>query len=173
MPDEDLLDAYSQAVIQVAEKVSPAIVNINTVFKRSPVPPWLMPEGPKGLGSGMIIAPDGFILTNSHVVHNAQKLEVSLSDGRTFPAELVGEDPQTDLAIIRINAEGTIPIVQALIEKGLPMGTALAFMMSVVAISPPELVILRKVLKLKLLVIFVAVVAVAIIVIGYLFNTIL
>lgn len=71
------------------------------------------------------------------------------------------------------NAAGTIPIVQALIEKGLPMGTALAFMMSVVAISPPELVILRKVLKPKLLVIFMAVVAVAIIIIGYLFNTIL
>lgn len=71
------------------------------------------------------------------------------------------------------NAAGTIPIVQALIEKGLPMGTALAFMMSIVAISPPELIILRKVLKPKLLAIFVAIVAVAIIIIGYIFNLIL
>ncbi len=71
------------------------------------------------------------------------------------------------------NAAGTIPIVQALIEKGLPMGTALAFMMSVVAISPPELIILRKVLKPKLLAVFVAMVAVAIVIIGYIFNVIL
>ena len=68
------------------------------------------------------------------------------------------------------NAAGTIPIVQALMEKGLPIGTALAFMMSVTAISLPELVILRKVLKPRLLAIFVGVVVIAIIIIGYLFN---
>jgi len=71
------------------------------------------------------------------------------------------------------NAAGTIPIVQALVEKGLPMGTALAFMMSIVAISTPELIILRKVIKPKLIAIFVGIVSVAIIIIGYLFNTIL
>jgi uncharacterized membrane protein YraQ (UPF0718 family) len=71
------------------------------------------------------------------------------------------------------NAAGTIPIVQALVEKGLPMGTALAFMMSIVAISTPELIILRKVLKPKLLAIFVGFISVAIIFIGYLFNSIL
>lgn len=71
------------------------------------------------------------------------------------------------------NAAGTIPIVQALVEKGLPMGTALAFMMSIVAISTPELIILRKVIKPKLIAIFVGIVAVAIIMIGYLFNMIL
>jgi uncharacterized membrane protein YraQ (UPF0718 family) len=71
------------------------------------------------------------------------------------------------------NAAGTIPIVQALVEKGLPMGTALAFMMSIVAISAPELIILRKVIKLKLIAIFVGIVALAIIIIGYLFNVIL
>lgn len=71
------------------------------------------------------------------------------------------------------NAAGTIPIVQALIGKGLPMGTALAFMMAVVAISPPELVILRKVLKPRLLVVFVAIVTTAIIIIGYLFNAVI
>lgn len=71
------------------------------------------------------------------------------------------------------NAAGTIPIVQALVEKGLPMGTALAFMMSIVAISTPELIILRKVIKPKLLAIFTGTVAVAIIIVGYLFNAIL
>jgi hypothetical protein len=71
------------------------------------------------------------------------------------------------------NAAGTIPIIQALVEKGLPMGTALAFMMSVVAISTPEMIILRKVIKPKLIAIFVGIVAVAIIIVGYLFNAIL
>jgi uncharacterized membrane protein YraQ (UPF0718 family) len=71
------------------------------------------------------------------------------------------------------NAAGAIPIVQALVEKGLPMGTALAFMMSIVAISTPELIILRKVIKPKLIAIFTGIVAVSIIIIGYLFNVIL
>jgi len=71
------------------------------------------------------------------------------------------------------NAAGAIPIVQALVEKGLPMGTALAFMMSIVAISTPELIILRKVIKPKLIAIFTGIMAVSIIIIGYLFNMIL
>jgi uncharacterized membrane protein YraQ (UPF0718 family) len=71
------------------------------------------------------------------------------------------------------NAAGTIPIIQALVGKGLPMGTALAFMMSIVAISTPEMIILRKVIKPKLIAIFVGIVTVAIIIIGYLFNAIL
>jgi len=71
------------------------------------------------------------------------------------------------------NAAGTIPIVQALVGKGLPMGTALAFMMSIVAISAPELIILRNVLKPKLLAVFTGIVATAIIIVGYLFNAIL
>ena len=71
------------------------------------------------------------------------------------------------------NAAGTIPIVQALVGKGLPMGTALAFMMSIVAISTPEMIILRKVIKPKLIGIFAGIVAGAIIIVGYLFNAIL
>jgi uncharacterized membrane protein YraQ (UPF0718 family) len=71
------------------------------------------------------------------------------------------------------NAAGTIPIIQALVEKGLPMGTALAFMMSIVAISTPEMIILRKVIKPKLIGIFAGIVTVAIIIVGYLFNAIL
>lgn len=71
------------------------------------------------------------------------------------------------------NAAGTIPIVQALMGKGMPLGTVLAFMMAVTAISFPEMVILRKVLKVKLLVIFAAILTVAIIIVGYLFNSIM
>ena len=71
------------------------------------------------------------------------------------------------------NAAGTIPIIQALVEKGLPMGTALAFMMSIVAISTPEMIILRKVIKPKLIAIFAGIVSTAIIIVGYLFNAIL
>ncbi len=71
------------------------------------------------------------------------------------------------------NAAGTIPIVQALVEKGMPIGTALAFMMAIVAISVPEMVILRKVIKPKLIAIFVGIVSIAIIIIGYLFNAVL
>ena len=71
------------------------------------------------------------------------------------------------------NAAGTIPIVQALMGKGMPLGTVLAFMMAITAISFPEMVILRKVLKVKLLVIFAAIMTVAIIMVGYLFNAIL
>jgi uncharacterized membrane protein YraQ (UPF0718 family) len=71
------------------------------------------------------------------------------------------------------NAAGAIPIVQALVEKGLPMGTALAFMMSIVAISTPELIILRKVIKPKLIAIFTGIMVLSIIIIGYLFNMIL
>lgn len=104
--EESLLDAYSQAVVGVAERVSPAVVNISATFRVSRP---IYPSGPHeatGTGSGIIVAPDGFILTNSHVVHEAIKIEVTLNDGRSFIAQSVGEDPPTDLAVIRITASG-------------------------------------------------------------------
>src|SRR5688572_15621966 len=92
---EEVLDAYSQAVMQVAERVGPSVVNIE-VTHRSPRAPQ---QEFHGGGSGVIIAPDGYILTNSHVVHGAAQLHVTLADGRDFPAERIGEDPETDVAV--------------------------------------------------------------------------
>jgi S1-C subfamily serine protease len=99
--DHELLDSYSKTVSGVVEKVGPTVVNIRAhhIDRASSA-------GPEsgGTGSGFVIAPDGFILTNSHVVHGAARLEVTLADGRKYGATLVGEDPETDLAVIRINA---------------------------------------------------------------------
>src|SRR5262249_52431871 len=108
--DSGLLDAYSVAVIAAAEKVTPSVVNIEV--RHSPngqqVSPSRRPEL-RGSGSGFVFTPDGFILTNSHVVHGASKLGVTLSDGRSFEARLIGEDPDTDLAVIRIDGDHLVP----------------------------------------------------------------
>ncbi|WKZ18605.1 MAG: trypsin-like peptidase domain-containing protein [Candidatus Jettenia sp. CY-1] len=104
--DGELLDAYSKAVVSASEKVIPSVVNINvrqSLNGRQAVHPR-MSQQMVGSGSGFIFTPDGFILTNSHVVHNASQIEVALSDGRRFSADMIGDDPDTDLAIIRIQA---------------------------------------------------------------------
>ena len=99
-PDDDaaLLDAYSEAVVSVVDAIGPAVVGVRT--KR--------PGGGRGegAGSGVILASDGYILTNSHVVHGAGELEVSLTDGRRLAASLAGEDPASDLAVIRAGGGG-------------------------------------------------------------------
>src|SRR2546427_2907470 len=99
--DEELLDTYSRTVSGVVEKVGPAVVNIRVHHTNNG-----RQRGPESgdTGSGFVIAPDGYVLTNSHVVHGAGRLEVTTADGRTFGATMVGEDPETDLAVARVNA---------------------------------------------------------------------
>ena len=99
--DLELLDAYSRAIVKVVEEVGPAVVGI-TIGVQSP----RQAAEQAGAGSGVIIAPDGYILTNDHVVANARRLQATLEDGRTLAAEVVGTDPATDLAVIRVNASG-------------------------------------------------------------------
>jgi S1-C subfamily serine protease len=92
--DSRLLDAYSRTIAAVVSRVAPSVVNIRV----------LSGERGSGGGSGFILARDGFILTNSHVVYGAREIEVTLRDTRVYPAQLIGTDPETDLAVIRVDA---------------------------------------------------------------------
>lgn len=137
LEDALLLDAYSRAVIGAVDRVSPSVVNIEVLERRGVskalVPKGAQPGGPGsrrpgpnpqgpprqgaperrgprgGSGSGFLFTPDGFILTNSHVVHGATQMYVTLQDGRRLEASLVGDDPDTDLAVVRIGGDDLMP----------------------------------------------------------------
>ena len=97
--DFELLDAYSRAVVSVVDAVGPAVVSISVGVKQGHET-----IDQAGAGSGVVIAPDGYILTNDHVVRDSKALKVRLTDGTTLAATLIGKDPATDLAVIRANA---------------------------------------------------------------------
>ena len=95
--DGMLLDAYSQAVVGAVERVAPAVVHIEVEFARTPR---------KGNGSGVAFTPDGLLLTNSHVVHEARTIRATFADGLSRDVDLIGEDPDTDIAVLRFGASG-------------------------------------------------------------------
>ena len=117
--DLALLDAYSRTVTAVAETVSPSVVKIDVEGAPDPSPraggarrpPERADDRPtSGSGSGFVFTPDGYLLTNSHVVSGAKRIAVTTLDGRRLPAHLVGDDPDTDLAVVRIHGEDLQPV---------------------------------------------------------------
>ena len=132
--DDSLLDEYSRSVVSAVSRVAPAVANIEIQQRAKG-----RPREVAGSGSGFVITPDGFILTNSHVVHQATRIIVNLSDGRDYLAQLVGDDPETDLAVIRIDAPQLVHVRLADSESlhvgqiAIAIGNPLGFQASVTA----------------------------------------
>src|SRR5271168_461531 len=98
--DGALLDAYSQSVVKVVDQVGPSVVRLDV--RRG--------DGRKGgSGSGVIVSPDGLILTNSHVIQGARRADVTALDGRSLSGRVLGDDPDTDLALVRVDEDATLP----------------------------------------------------------------
>jgi S1-C subfamily serine protease len=117
------LDPYSAQVVNAFDRVGPAVVHVTAVSKAG---------RPAGQGSGVIFTPDGYVLTNSHVVANATRLQASLTDGQSFDAALVGDDPATDIAVLRLSGTGlphaelgasaSLKVGQLVVAIGNPLG---------------------------------------------------
>ena len=132
--DAQALDAYSRTVINVVSKVGPAVVQVGVqkaVMAQSPLGP--MRRMAEGAGSGVIFAPDGYILTNAHVVDGAARISVTTADGHDQPAEVVGVDPDTDVAVVRVS----VPAGQRLPAAKLGDSDKLQVGQLVVAIGSP------------------------------------
>ncbi len=123
-PDFGLLDAYSRAVVSAVQRVSPAVVHIQ-------VKQAAHGRQAEGAGSGFLFTPDGFILTNSHVVHDALEVMATTEGGDHYPAELVGDDPDTDLAVVRgsgmassvpLGSSRKLTVGQLVVAIGNPLG---------------------------------------------------
>jgi S1-C subfamily serine protease len=134
--DIELLDAYSRAVTAVVDAVGPAVVSITVQAQRPAgrrARGGRQPSRPSGgTGSGLVFAPDGYVLTNNHVVAQAMDIQVAFTDGTELPATLVGNDPFTDLAVLRLNGSGLafgalgnsdeLRVGQLIIAIGNPLG---------------------------------------------------
>ncbi|HTU24746.1 MAG TPA: trypsin-like peptidase domain-containing protein [Pirellulales bacterium] len=109
--EADLLDAYSRAVISVVQQIGPAVISV------------MSPKGDRegGMGSGFVLTPDGYALTNSHVVGGRQKLRAVTADGDSLDAQLIGDDPATDLALLRLVASD-LPVTELGDSDGLQVG---------------------------------------------------
>ncbi|HEY6922768.1 MAG TPA: trypsin-like peptidase domain-containing protein [Steroidobacteraceae bacterium] len=117
---DDALDAYSKAVVGAVELVGPAVVSIYVGREPGAAEPGGRERG-GGAGSGVVVTPDGYVLTNEHVVHQVEEARVAFVDGRNVPAVVVGRDPATDLAVLRAQT-GTLPYARLATAKPLRVG---------------------------------------------------
>jgi S1-C subfamily serine protease len=113
--DDELLDSYSRAVVDAVDAVAPAVVHVEVIGVRQG-------RRSEGTGSGVVVSPDGLILTNNHVIDGAREIAVSLSDGRRFGARALGRDPDTDLAVLRGETGETLPIARLANSKSVRQG---------------------------------------------------
>jgi S1-C subfamily serine protease len=113
--DEDLLDSYSRAVVDVVDAIAPSVAHVEVTGMRNG-------QRAAGTGSGVVISPDGLILTNNHVIDGAREVSISLSDGRRFGARALGRDPDTDLAVLRGETGETLPAARLANSKSVRPG---------------------------------------------------